>query len=213
MKEREWNQKMKTSRYRWLAGFLPLLLLVSFAASGCTPKDVPEVLSKPVINADEATIAGLLEFNNTYLGESNRIKELLTEQLPAKEFARSFDITLGRLSISYGFSEDNGLTEENFGEYWQDDTVKQVIFYNSSALFALVKGLESIEYNIEGYPLPTFVITKENMDSFYGQDLRDVTTVTDWQNVIIKENTDKSARLKEFFRLYPLDTEDETTLP
>ena len=84
---------------------------------------------------------------------------------------------------------------------------EEVIFYNSSALFSLVNNLESIEFNIDGYPLPTYLVTKTAIDEFYGQDVKTLTSATDWAKVIVK--TSKGNHYHDFFKENPLKQKEK----
>ena len=92
---------MKVSQQGKRCLFVLVLLSLLFAIAGCDEEDTPEVLTKdPIGEQSETAITDLLQYQGTYLGDSTRIKEILTEQLPAKEFVRSYDITLNRLTIT-----------------------------------------------------------------------------------------------------------------
>ena len=106
---------MKISQRGKSCLFVLVLLSLLFAIAGCDEEDAPEVLTKdPIGEQSETAITGLLQYQGTYLGDSTRVKEILKEQLPAKEFVTSYDITLNRLTITYGLPKDTELTEEDF---------------------------------------------------------------------------------------------------
>lgn len=199
---------MKISQRGKSCLFVLVLLSLLFAIAGCDEEDAPEVLTKdPIGEQSETAITGLLQYQGTYLGDSTRVKEILKEQLPAKEFVTSYDITLNRLTITYGLPKDTELTEEDFTAYWTQEVAEEVIFYNSSALFSLVNNLESIEFNIDGYPLPTYLVTKTAIDEFYGQDVKTLTTAADWAKVIVK--TSKGNHYHDFFKENPLKEKEK----
>ena len=183
-----------------------------------------EVIQRSALDSDE-TIQALLDRQGTLIGESNIVRELLCELLPGKNCVVSYDITLNRLTITYGPTkeepdedaaaattataeeEEEGLTPTEFSAQWDSRTTEDILFYNASALFALVSNLESVQYLVEGYGLPTFTISRANMNEFYGTDLGEVTSVSLWKQTIDAAFTD-STRVDTFFSQYPMKSKD-----
>ena len=173
---------------------------------------------------NEDMIKSLLEYNETLIGDSTAVRKIVCDILPGNEDIVTYDITLNRLTITYGAKLDEeeaaaaekagseeeaeGHTPTEFKEIWSKTGTENVIFYNASALFALINNLESVQFMVEGYKQPTFTISRVNMEGYYGYELVDFETVSEWQKKITAVYLD-SAKVDGFFRLYPLAGEEE----
>lgn len=200
-----------------------LCILTAFALSFCgcdngeQIKDDNAVIKYSEISSSEY-IESLLEHDNILIGESGEIKDLVCDILPGNNSVVTYDITLNRLVIEYGPTteldengkkpegEENDLTEEEFADIWTYDIIKDVIMYNSTVLFDLVDNLTAIQFLVEGYNVPTFTISRENIESFYGFSLNDITAVNEWNNKITAPCLD-SLKVEEFYGMFPLETE------
>ncbi len=141
-------------------------------------------LTQKMVDSDN--IQELLSEHGVNIGESARIKSLLRDELPAGIFVSTFDITLNKLTVNYKLTERSGSTEEEYRAFWQTDNAQQIVVYNSGALFALVRNLEIIEINVDGYVYPTSIITRTEAEEYFGvSDLADIDTVEEWQRILI----------------------------
>lgn len=160
-----------------------ILLVTPQQNSGRGVMEEVELTQKMV---DSANIQELLDEQGVNIGESARIKALLRDELPAGIFVNTFDITLNKLTINYKLTERSGSTEEEYQAFWQMDNAQQIVVYNSGALFALVRNLEIIEINVDGYVYPTSIITRAEAEEYFGvADLADIDTVDEWQRILI----------------------------
>ncbi len=99
--------------------------------------------------------------------------------------------------------EEISLTPDQFAREWDSKTTKKIIFYNTAALFALIPNLESVQYLVEGYNLPTFTISRDNMEEFFRYPLSDIETVSAWRNKITAVTLDE-VKIDDFFKEFPL---------
>lgn len=134
---------------------------------------------------DTTNISDLLANKNINIGESTKIRSLLRDKLPAGLFLSTFDITLDKLTVKYALTERSAATPDAYADFWADDNARQIIMYNTAAMFVLVRNLEVIEINVEGYNYPTCIITRDAAGDVFGKALADVTTADDWQQTLI----------------------------
>ena len=199
-----------------------ILLLLAFAFSlwGCNGikgKEDSSIISYTEIT-NSSYINSLIEYNDTLIGESTKIRNLVCDLLPGHHSVATYDITLNRLVIEYGPTtelDENGnkpegeeydLTEEEFAELWTLEIIQDVIMHNSAVLFTLIDNLNSVQFLIEGYNVPTFTISRENIESFFGYPLNDIYSDTDWNTKITAVCLDP-VRIDEFYDQFPLKTE------
>lgn len=152
-----------------------------------------------------SNISELLAQKNINLGESAKIKALLRDSLPAGNYLRSFDITLNKLTVVYDLTENSGNTQESYDEFWTTDNTEQIIMYNTAALFVLVRNLEVVEIDVNGYNFPTCIFTAEQAASIFNlETLSQINTSVEWQQELIMNGVYDAETRAAFFEIYPL---------
>lgn len=158
---------------------------------------------------DSTNINDLLTYKNINIGESTKIRTLLRDKLPAGLFLSTFDITLDKLTVKYALTERSAATAETYAAFWQPDNAGQIIMYNTAAMFVLVRNLETIEINVEGYEYPTCIITRTACDALFARQLSDISTATDWQQTLITDGVYNDEAMAAFFAdRAPVPTDD-----
>lgn len=156
---------------------------------------------------DEANISELLTNKNTNIGESVKIGTLLRDKLPAGLFLSTYDITLDKLTVKYALTERSEATEESYAAFWTADNCQQIVMYNSAALFVLIRNLDIIEIDVEGYDFPTCIITREEAGNIFDMVLSDIDTAESWQQNLITGGVYDDARRAAFFAAHPLTSD------
>lgn len=188
------------------------VILVAPTMLGNSQNDIieAEVRQKMV---DTTNISDLLTNKNINIGESTKIRSLLRNKLPAGLFLSTFDITLDKLTIKYALTERSAATPEDYASFWAEDNCRQIIMYNASAMFVLVRNLEVIEINVEGYDYPTCLITRDTADSLFGKRLADIATAEEWQQTLITDGVyDEEACNAFFAERTPTPTDEFTAI-
>lgn len=158
---------------------------------------------------DTSNINDLLTSKDINIGESTKIRSLLRDKLPAGLFLSTFDITLDKLTVKYALTERSEATTEEYAAFWAADNCQQIIMYNTGAMFVLVRNLEIIEINVEGYEYPTCIVTREAANSLFGRTLADVSGAVDWQKTLISGGVyDEEKRAAFFAEREPLPTDE-----
>lgn len=158
---------------------------------------------------DSTNIGDLLTHKNINIGESTKIRSLLRDKLPAGLFLSTFDITLDKLTVKYALTERSAATTDTYTAFWQTDNCRQIIMYNTAAMFVLVRNLETIEINVEGYEYPTCIITRATADTLFAKPLADISTAADWQQTLITNGVYDDTTTAAFFAdREPVPTDD-----
>lgn len=158
---------------------------------------------------DTTNISDLLGNKNINIGESTKIRSLLRDKLPAGLFLSTFDITLDKLTVKYALTERSAATPEEYAAFWQTDNCQQIIMYNTAAMFVLVRNLEVIEINVEGYDYPTCIFTRDEIDSLFGKRLADIATADEWLQTLITDGVYSNDIREAFFaERTPTPTDD-----
>lgn len=153
----------------------------------------------------EENIDELLGQKNINIGESTKIRSLLRDKLPAGLFLSTFDITLDKLTVKYALTERSEKTAEDYAAFWTEDNCQQIVMYNTAALFVLVRNLEIIEIDVEGYAYPSCIITRAEADALFGQTLADIADAASWQSVLIDNGVYNDDSRAAFFTAHPLE--------
>jgi hypothetical protein len=155
----------------------------------------------------EDNISDLLAQKNINIGESAKIRSLLRDSLPAGIFLNTFDITLDKLTIKYTLTERSESTQEEYDDFWKEDNAKQIIMYNTTALFVLVRNLDVIEIDISGYEFPTCIVTRSEVEEIFNiGSLTGIGNAADWQSVLIDNGVYNDELMDAFFEQHELPT-------
>lgn len=176
---------------------------------GKNPQDIiqdEEIRQKMV---DETNISELLTNKDINIGESTKIRSLLRDKLPAGLFFNTYDITLNKLTVNYANTERSGNTDEDYAAFWTEDNCQQIVMYNTAALFVLIRNLDIIEINIDGYKLPTCIITREEAGNIFGTALGDIATAEDWQQTLISGGVYDEQRREAFFAAHSISRNND----
>lgn len=161
-----------------------------------------------MVNSDN--ISELLAQKDINLGESAKIRSLLRDSLPAGLFLSTFDITLNKLTVTYGLTERSGASQESYDEFWTLDNTQQIVMYNTAALFVLVRNLEIVEINVEGYNFPSCIVTADQAAGVFNLEaMNQISTAEEWQRELITYGVYNEGTRASFFALYPLERPNE----
>lgn len=161
-----------------------------------------------MVNSDN--ISELLAQKDINLGESAKIRSLLRDSLPAGLFLSTFDITLNKLTVTYGLTERSGASQESYDEFWTLDNTQQIVMYNTAALFVLVRNLEIVEINVEGYNFPSCIVTADQAAGVFNLEaMNQISTAEEWQRELITYGVYNEGTRAAFFALYPLERPNE----
>ncbi len=160
---------------------------------------------------DATNISELLTSKDINIGESTKIRSLLRDKLPAGLFLSTFDITLDKLTVKYALTERSESTPEAYAAFWTEDNCQQIIMYNTAAMFVLVRNLEVIEINVEGYDYPTALVTRGAANKIFATDLAAITQADVWQQTLITDGVYNDDNRAAFFAERPLAPNDELT--
>lgn len=156
-----------------------------------------------MVNSDN--ISELIAQKEINLGESAKIRSLLRDSLPAGLFLSTFDITLNKLTVTYGLTERSGATQQSYDDFWTMDNTQQIIMYNTAALFVLVRNLEIVEINVEGYNFPSCIITADQAAGVFNlETMNQISSAAEWQRELITYGVYNEDTRAAFFELYPL---------
>jgi len=196
--------------------YLPLIILilicviavfVLFACDGDdgqTPILPVDDDSEFEVFVDKTALAEtLVTYRGTMLGDSNVVKRMLREVLPGGDNMYMFDITLNRLTVQYDVTERSGMTAETFKEAWTLNNTQQILLYNTLSLFAVLEQLDSVQFQVLGFELPTLTVSRDAVKGILGFDPAYVEDADQWLR-LIQGSCDDNITRGTFFANHPI---------
>lgn len=162
------------------------------------------VTVKSMLNlADEQTkldesIYNLVDYyQETYVGDNSSIGGILHE-LPLGNSIESFSLGTAErpYSITVNYSESKVIKRLS------GDDLKKVLEYNSTALFALVKNVDMLEFNINGNMPFRCVKTREEIQLTYAEPLSKYVINSDiWKSEVLKKEEHVAALIELMYEI------------
>lgn len=168
---------------------------------GCT-SDRPET--------KENTVEGLLEFKDTYIGDSSAVVNM-SYLLPGGKYVKRVSLQTNEkpygITIDYGMKEDADVKEEDFEEYWEDQVTKRAFLNNATTYFILVQNVDVVEFVLHTAEQKSFRVTREQIDAFYGKDVRTFAeSEKAWQKDVMEQTIGDDEKVDAFFKEHPIQS-------
>ena len=161
--------KMKNT-VKYLFFLLPILLFLN----GCS-------LNKSV-NDD------LFQYKGSFIGDNSAVGNIVGN-LPNGKYVDGFE--LKTKEEPYGVVLEYGDLEATM----IDDTIKETVIYNSTFIFALVNNADWVTFD---YGDRTLTVKREELQEWYGKDLRELTNEEELRK-LIQEYSKDERKVFQFF--------------
>ncbi len=158
------------------------------------------------IHQDES-IAKLIAYKNSYVGDNSAIFHIVKGSI-AGRYVKEISLETKKqpygITVNYGSKHNTDDKAENFEEYWNTEQTKKAFLNNASTLFILVDNVEVIKFHLETNKQELFTITRNELEEFYGKDLRLYADNEDlWRKEIIEATINDKEKLNAFYKKYP----------
>ena len=111
------------------------------------------------------------------------------------------------ITIDYGVKEDSDTTVEDFENEWDENNTKRALLNNAIAFFILVNNVDVVHFNVETEIPVSFSITREDIDTFVGKDVREYSNDAKLWKVEIEEDIiSDDAKVNAFYAMHPLQS-------
>ncbi len=152
-------------------------------------------------NAEKSSIAELLKYKDSYVGDNSAVGNIL-HNLDGGQFVTQFALQTGKepygIEITYGPKDDSPKNE--FNEYWTEETIQKTFFGTATSLFALIKNVDYIDMTIETGEKKALTITRADLETYYGEDIRTFAESEQaWKENITENPSNTSDRIQSFF--------------
>ncbi|MEG1797715.1 MAG: DUF4825 domain-containing protein [Clostridium sp.] len=136
--------------------------------------------SKPGEGTDKANtqvinIGDLLKYKGTYVGDNSAVGGILSS-LPGSKFIEEFSLKTDKEPYGIEVNYKPGNTEkskEEFARIFNEKTTKNIFVDNAITLFILVKNVDEVKFNLNSDGETSFSITRQEVENFYGRDMRE----------------------------------------
>lgn len=176
------------------------ILLITFSfLTACKSQKTVDVNSTKEMN-----INNVIKYKNSYVGNNSAVTNILYN-LPGGLFVKQVSLktrtTPFGIVVNYGLKQGSSLKQEDLMKYWEEDNVKKFFLNNATALFILVKNVDTVTFNLATTNNQSFSISRKDLETFYGRDLKEYAKKTSlWQIEVIDGTINSKDKLKTFFK-------------
>lgn len=168
------------------------LLCLTFLI-GCSPSKA---------NEEASGISELLKYKGSYVGDNSAVGNILAK-LEGGQFVARFALQTKEepygIEVTYGARDD--AQQKAFQGFWANENLEKTFMKNATALFALIRNADYIKMTIESDEKKTLTVKREDVESYYGEDLRSFAeNEAVWADKITKPAADTTDKLRTFFK-------------
>jgi len=135
-------------------------------------------------------------YQDTYVGDNSSVGGILYE-LPLGGYVESFSLETRDkpYSITVNYGDEKSVEELTSNE------LSKVIEYNSTALFALVKNVDKLIFNINNEVEMNYIKTRIEVQSNYTEELSEYIISNDiWTSKVLKEKLRSMELIESLYR-------------
>ena len=152
----------------------------------------------------------LMDYKDTAVGDATAVSHT-SYILPAGEHVKQIALqtkeTPYEITIDYGVKEDSDTTVEDFENEWDENNTKRALLNNAIAFFILVNNVDVVHFNVETETPVSFSITREDIDTFVGKDVREYSNDAKlWKAEIEEDIISDDAKVNAFYAMHPLQS-------
>jgi hypothetical protein len=133
----------------------------------------------------------LFEYKDSYVGDSGAVSKIMRE-LPSPDGEKVGGLELKTTEEPYGIILNYREAEESEGI---ETNYNELALYNATYFLCLVKNADWVKFNFENQ---MFTITRDELEAFYGKDIRKFTTEEEL-SLFIQENLEDEDKVSKFF--------------
>jgi hypothetical protein len=176
------------------------LLMIFLFLTGCQTNNVSSTNAIQQINLDL-----LKKYKDSDVGNNFAVFNILSN-LPGALYVKQISLETKKspfsISVDYGLRQDTNVKESDFNEYWSEKNTKKIFLNNATTLFILIKNVSTINFNANNQ---SFSISRQELKTFYGRDLREYANKTDlWEKEILEETLNSNEKIEEFYKTHSI---------
>ncbi|MDP4094313.1 MAG: DUF4825 domain-containing protein [Bacillota bacterium] len=129
----------------------------------------------------------VLKYKFKYMGNASNLANL-NYNLPFKEIGKTFQLFPEKLTAEINYKTMSKAVDQ--------EKLKEVLIYNSTANFVLIDNLMAIEFNFEDIK---YTVSRNDVEKWYGVKLKELQAVDAWKRQVQSKLSDKSY-VERFFK-------------
>lgn len=158
-----------------ITGYLIFSFLLTILLSGC--------------NSNPSSKADVFQYKDSYIGDNSAVNNIVQQLSHSKELSQ---ISLETKKEPYGVV----LEYKDINATEIDKEIKKTVITNSTYMFVLIQNLDWITFKFTNQE---FLITRENLEKWYGKELYKFTNKKDLKDFIQVHLKDKNT-MNQFFQ-------------
>lgn len=186
------------------SGMLIMIISLVLVITGCQsigPQTEVEETSAVAVDLNR-----LIKYKDAYVGDNSAVGGILFE-LSGNLYVQRFALQTGNLpyviEVNYGLNGNSNLQEEDLKKYWTEENIKKIFLNNATSFFILVQNVDEIRFSLETEKKTSFLISRKEMEEFYGNNLKGYAKdIAMWQHEIIQNTINNNERVEEFYTRY-----------
>jgi len=195
----------KTSYKRLL--LLCCTVALTLILAGCQKTEAKDYEAEQTgslaINLDK-----LLVYKDSYIGDNSAVGNILFT-LPGNIYAKNFYLETAAvpfaIEVDYGIKSNSDLKKEDLIKYWTEEMTQKIFLNNAAAFFILVKNVDEVRFNLDTPEKRTFSISRQEMEQFFGKDLRLYAQDKQlWTKEVLEQCINNNEKREKFFEKYKL---------
>ena len=133
----------------------------------------------------------LFQFKDSFVGDAGAVGNI-TRQLPKPNGEQISGLELKTTEEPYGIILNYGTAEKSADI---ETNYQELALYNATFILSLIKNAEWVTFNFNQH---VFNISREDLETFYGKDLREFTS-EDELSMFIQKNLEDEDKVSQFF--------------
>ncbi|MEH6942358.1 DUF4825 domain-containing protein [Bacillus sp. JJ722] len=158
----------------------------------------------------ENTVEELLVFKDSTIGDSSAVVNM-SYLLPGGKYVKQVSLQTEQkpygLTIDYGVKEGTNIKQEAFEDDWDDKVTERTFLNNATTYFILIENVDVVEFKLHTKALKSFKITRQEMNDFYGKDVREYADDKEaWNEEVLNNTVGDDAKVEKFFKKHPIQS-------
>lgn len=158
----------------------------------------------------ENTVKEFLAFKDSTIGDSSEVVNM-SYLLPGGKYVKRISLQTDQkpygITIDYGVKEGTNIKEEVFEDDWNEEVTKRTFLNNATTYFILIDNVDVVEFTLHTKAPKSFKITRQEIDDFYGKDVRKYADDEKaWNEEVLENTIGDEAKVAKFFKKHPIQS-------
>lgn len=154
------------------------------------------------------SVDAVIEYKDTYIGDASSVLKI-SYVLPAGEYVKQLSLQTKEepyeMTVDYGLKDEQDISKEDFEKDWSERNTKKALLNNAISYFILINNVGVVHLNVETTTPYKLTVTREEIESFVGKDVRMYADDAElWKKEIEENIIENEERVDEFYKNHSL---------